>query len=80
MRRGRCDPSEVKRAKNWEYASAMESCGSDNWSRLVPESPKNCTLSPTTSEACGVDTWRRSCDSESSIYEAVLHCKKTQQF
>ncbi|KZV33467.1 putative membrane-associated kinase regulator 6-like [Dorcoceras hygrometricum] len=23
------------------------------------------------------DNWRRSCDSESSIYEAVLHCKRT---
>ncbi|KAL4574787.1 hypothetical protein LXL04_021625 [Taraxacum kok-saghyz] len=32
------------------------------------------TLSPRVSEA---DNWRRSCDSESSIYEAVLHCKKT---
>ncbi|XP_073128633.1 probable membrane-associated kinase regulator 6 [Henckelia pumila] len=24
------------------------------------------------------DNWRRSCDSESSIYEAVLHCKRTR--
>ncbi|CAA0812960.1 Probable membrane-associated kinase regulator 6 [Striga hermonthica] len=24
------------------------------------------------------DDWRRSCDSESSIYEAVMHCKRTQ--
>ncbi|CAK9176941.1 unnamed protein product [Ilex paraguariensis] len=33
--------------------------------------------SPRTSEAYPADNWRSSCDSESSIYEAVLHCKKT---
>ncbi|XP_075098373.1 putative membrane-associated kinase regulator 6 [Nicotiana tabacum] len=33
--------------------------------------------SPRTSLTCSVDDWRRSCDSESSIYEAVLHCKRT---
>uniref|UniRef100_A0A5B6YSL4 Membrane-associated kinase regulator 6 n=1 Tax=Davidia involucrata TaxID=16924 RepID=A0A5B6YSL4_DAVIN len=33
--------------------------------------------SPRTSVACSPDNWRRSCDSESSIYEAVLHCKKS---
>ncbi|XP_076940704.1 putative membrane-associated kinase regulator 6 [Bidens hawaiensis] len=71
MKRGH-DAIEVKTAENWD------SCGSDNWSRSwVFESAKNYTLSPTTSEACAVDDWRRSCDSESSIYEAVLHCKKT---
>ncbi|GFP81043.1 probable membrane-associated kinase regulator 6 [Phtheirospermum japonicum] len=40
------------------------------------------TLSPRTSLAySSADDnyyWRRSCDSESSIYEAVLHCKRTQ--
>ncbi|CAI9771952.1 unnamed protein product [Fraxinus pennsylvanica] len=34
--------------------------------------------SPRTSVAYSADNWRRSCDSESSIYEAVLHCKRTQ--
>ncbi|KAL8557343.1 hypothetical protein ACS0TY_004686 [Phlomoides rotata] len=35
--------------------------------------------SPRTSVAYSLDdNWRRSCDSESSIYEAVLHCKRTQ--
>lgn len=33
--------------------------------------------SPRTSVAWSADNWRRSCDSESSIYEAVLHCKRT---
>ncbi|EEF49024.1 probable membrane-associated kinase regulator 6 [Ricinus communis] len=33
--------------------------------------------SPRISVAYSVDDWRRSCDSESSIYEAVLHCKKS---
>ncbi|KAI3800199.1 hypothetical protein L1987_35509 [Smallanthus sonchifolius] len=30
-----------------------------------------------TSGACWADNLRRSCDSESSIHEAVVHCKKT---
>ncbi|GFY81872.1 hypothetical protein Acr_02g0001120 [Actinidia rufa] len=33
--------------------------------------------SPRTSVTYSVDNWRRSCDSDSSIYEAVLHCKKS---
>lgn len=30
-----------------------------------------------TTVAYSVDNWRRSCDSDSSIYEAVLHCKRS---
>ncbi|XP_052186813.1 probable membrane-associated kinase regulator 6 [Diospyros lotus] len=33
--------------------------------------------SPRTSVAYSSGNWRRSCDSESSIYEAVLHCKRS---
>ncbi|XP_041012037.1 probable membrane-associated kinase regulator 6 [Juglans microcarpa x Juglans regia] len=33
--------------------------------------------SPRISVAYSADDWRRSCDSESSIYEAVLHCKRS---
>ncbi|KAB1204940.1 putative membrane-associated kinase regulator 6 [Morella rubra] len=33
--------------------------------------------SPRVSLAYAADDWRRSCDSESSIYEAVLHCKRS---
>jgi hypothetical protein len=33
--------------------------------------------SPRISVAYSVDDWRKSCDSESSIYEAVLHCKRS---
>ncbi|XP_038993908.1 probable membrane-associated kinase regulator 6 [Hibiscus syriacus] len=33
--------------------------------------------SPRISVAYSADEWRKSCDSESSIYEAVLHCKKS---
>ncbi|KAH9677494.1 putative membrane-associated kinase regulator 6 [Citrus sinensis] len=34
--------------------------------------------SPRTSVAYSVDdNWRKSCDSDSSIYEAVLHCKRS---
>lgn len=33
--------------------------------------------SPRMSVAYYADDWRKSCDSESSIYEAVLHCKRS---
>ncbi|KAK7270453.1 hypothetical protein RIF29_23601 [Crotalaria pallida] len=33
--------------------------------------------SPRISAAYSTDGWRNSCDSESSIYEAVLHCKRS---
>ncbi|XP_021279610.1 probable membrane-associated kinase regulator 6 isoform X2 [Herrania umbratica] len=33
--------------------------------------------SPRVSVAYSADEWRKSCDSESSIYEAVLHCKRS---
>lgn len=40
---------------------------------------ESAATSPRTSLAYSADdNWRRSCDSESSIYEAVLHCKRTQ--
>ncbi|CAN4097551.1 unnamed protein product [Withania somnifera] len=41
-------------------------------------SSEDTSLTPRTSIAnYSEDVWRRSCDSESSIYEAVLHCKRT---
>lgn len=40
---------------------------------------ESAATSPRTSLAYSADdNWRRSSDSESSIYEAVLHCKRTQ--
>ncbi|XP_057446139.1 probable membrane-associated kinase regulator 6 [Lotus japonicus] len=33
--------------------------------------------SPRISVAYSADDWRKSCDSDSSIYEAVLHCKRS---
>nr|XP_043632417.1 probable membrane-associated kinase regulator 6 [Erigeron canadensis] len=81
MRRGRCDANalqRVQRTNTWEFSGTIEACGSDNWSRSwVLESPKSCASSPRITDAYGVDNCRRSCDSECSIYEAVLHCKKT---
>ncbi|KAI3519460.1 hypothetical protein L1887_08601 [Cichorium endivia] len=35
------------------------------------------SFGPRTSGACWADNRRRSCDSESSIHEAVVHCKRT---
>ncbi|MCD9558907.1 hypothetical protein HAX54_016597 [Datura stramonium] len=41
-------------------------------------SSEGTSLTPRTSIAnYSEDDWRRSCDSETSIYEAVLHCKRT---
>ncbi|KAL5080697.1 hypothetical protein RYX36_009118 [Vicia faba] len=36
-----------------------------------------CESSPRISVAYSADNWRMSCDSDSSIYEAVLHCKRS---
>uniref|UniRef100_A0A2P2N2S9 Membrane-associated kinase regulator 6 n=1 Tax=Rhizophora mucronata TaxID=61149 RepID=A0A2P2N2S9_RHIMU len=33
--------------------------------------------SPRMSVAYSIDNWRKSCDSDNSIYEAVLHCKRS---
>ncbi|WMV34009.1 hypothetical protein MTR67_027394 [Solanum verrucosum] len=42
------------------------------------ESSEGTSLTPRTSIAnYSEEDWRRSCDSEASIYEAVLHCKRT---
>ncbi|KAL1822248.1 hypothetical protein ACET3Z_009026 [Daucus carota] len=47
--------------------------------RLHGERNWDCSASTSTRVrvANSSDNWRRSCDSESSIYEAVLHCKRT---
>ncbi|GJR10231.1 hypothetical protein Tco_0792883 [Tanacetum coccineum] len=44
--------------------------GVENWERSSSSGPK-------TRGGCWVDNRRVSCDSESSIHEAVVHCKKT---
>ncbi|XP_058773348.1 probable membrane-associated kinase regulator 6 [Vicia villosa] len=36
-----------------------------------------CESSPRISVAYSTDDWRMSCDSDSSIYDAVLHCKRS---
>ncbi|PKI63479.1 hypothetical protein CRG98_016146 [Punica granatum] len=45
------------------------------------QASRNCVYpadsSPRMSSTSSVDYWRRSCDSDSSIYEAVLHCKRS---
>ncbi|KAL7107004.1 hypothetical protein ACP275_06G026600 [Erythranthe tilingii] len=52
----------------------FDKSGKTNW-----ELSAATTISPRTSLAYSADdNWRTSCDSESSIYEAVLHCKRTQ--
>ncbi|KAL1552797.1 putative membrane-associated kinase regulator 6 [Salvia divinorum] len=55
----------------------------DSSSSIGISSNRNWELSAATSPRTSLaysadDNWRRSCDSESSIYEAVLHCKRTQ--
>lgn len=48
-------------------------------SRMHGERNWDCSAStsPRVSVAYSADNWRMSCDSESSIHEAVLHCKRT---
>ncbi|KAH6784015.1 hypothetical protein C2S52_008974 [Perilla frutescens var. hirtella] len=60
-----------RRQHQFESSNAAMST-SRNWEFSAATSPR-------TSVAYSADdNWRRSCDSESSIYEAVLHCKRTQ--
>ncbi|KAK4357458.1 hypothetical protein RND71_023068 [Anisodus tanguticus] len=52
---------------------SIEGIMSKNWG-----SSEGTSITPRTSIAnYSDDDWRRSCDSESSIYEAILHCKRT---
>lgn len=46
-------------------------------SQAIKNSVYPVECSPRISTAYSADEWRRSCDSESSIYEAVLHCKRS---
>lgn len=46
-------------------------------SQAIKNSVYPVECSPRISSAYSADEWRRSCDSESSIYEAVLHCKRS---
>ncbi|XP_030548586.1 probable membrane-associated kinase regulator 6 [Rhodamnia argentea] len=46
-------------------------------SQAIKNSVHPVECSPRISSAYSADEWRRSCDSESSIYEAVLHCKRS---
>ncbi|XP_060203757.1 probable membrane-associated kinase regulator 6 [Lycium barbarum] len=58
--------------------SRLGRCRSSNGKEVMKKwEYSSAATSPRTSVAYSVDNWRRSCDSESSIYEAVLHCKRT---
>ncbi|KAI3778170.1 hypothetical protein L2E82_07247 [Cichorium intybus] len=82
MRRGRRDSdsdSSLGIGIGMSSPGKIEAYSGDNWRRSCDSEMVNIlgfegVSSPRISE---VDNWRRSCDSESSIYEAVLHCKKT---
>lgn len=66
-------PLFYKRRQGHQFESSnMTMSTNRNWEFSAATSPR-------TSVAYSADdNWRRSCDSESSIYEAVLHCKRTQ--
>ncbi|KAK9292495.1 hypothetical protein L1049_020468 [Liquidambar formosana] len=49
----------------------------DTRSEVVKNRVYSVESSPRRSVTYCLDDWRKSCDSESSIYEAVLHCKKS---
>ncbi|KAI3458068.1 hypothetical protein Pfo_014731 [Paulownia fortunei] len=67
-------PLFYKRRRGHQFESSnMRMSTTRNWEFSAATSPR-------TSVAYSADdNWRRSCDSESSIYEAVLHCKRTQE-
>ncbi|KAI3771891.1 hypothetical protein L6452_03062 [Arctium lappa] len=52
-------------------------CGRSDSSRVQGVENWECSTAsaPRRSEACWTDTGRRSCDSEISIHEAIIHCK-----
>lgn len=60
------------RRRERRSSSSMEMSSNRNWEVSAATSPR------TSLAYSADDNWRRSCDSESSIYEAVLHCKRTQ--
>ncbi|KAK8473903.1 hypothetical protein V6N13_077363 [Hibiscus sabdariffa] len=65
--------SVLRRNKSSGRAESVDARGHvrKNWLYSAGTSPR---ISVAYSAA---DEWRKSCDSESSIYEAVLHCKKS---
>ncbi|ESQ43218.1 hypothetical protein EUTSA_v10014576mg [Eutrema salsugineum] len=70
-----------RRLRRRRSAGSSGSIGIDSRIRVTTSSRRRVysdetTSSPRISVADDYD-WRRSCDSESSIYEAVLHCKKS---
>ncbi|XP_027110177.2 probable membrane-associated kinase regulator 6 [Coffea arabica] len=70
-----CQKLRGHRSGSSRVASISSSRGCENEGKNAEfYSP---ATSPRTSVAWSADNWRRSCDSESSIYEAVLHCKRT---
>ncbi|XP_027103658.1 probable membrane-associated kinase regulator 6 [Coffea arabica] len=70
-----CQKLRGHRSGSSRVASVSSSRGCENEGKNAEfYSP---ATSPRTSVAWSADNWRRSCDSESSIYEAVLHCKRT---
>ncbi|GMJ06487.1 MEMBRANE-ASSOCIATED KINASE REGULATOR 6 [Hibiscus trionum] len=64
--------SVLRRNKSNVRAESVDARGQvrKNWLYSTATSPR-------ISVAYSADEWRKSCDSESSIYEAVLHCKKS---
>lgn len=81
MRRGRADADSGSGSGSGPSTGIgisspreTETYSSNNWLRSCDSDSAKILTFEGTSEA---DNWRRSCDSESSIYEAVLHCKKT---
>ncbi|GLT35853.1 hypothetical protein SLA2020_102700 [Shorea laevis] len=57
--------------------SSDKAKGVDARVKVMKNGVYSAKTSPRISLAYSADNWRKSCDSESSIYEAVLHCKRS---
>ncbi|KAK8656070.1 hypothetical protein V6N13_108629 [Hibiscus sabdariffa] len=60
----------IRGRKSSRRAQSVDTTAKNKWVYSAETSPR-------ISVADSVDEWRNSCDSESIIYEAVLHCKKS---
>nr|XP_017239265.1 PREDICTED: probable membrane-associated kinase regulator 6 [Daucus carota subsp. sativus] len=70
-----CTQSRIQRVRERRSGSRVGTFtarlhGERNWDCSTSTSPR-------VRVANSSDNWRRSCDSKSCIYEAVLHCKRT---
>jgi hypothetical protein len=66
-----------RKLRGHKLGSNIETVAKRNTDALMNRRYYNSESSPRISVAFSADDWRMSCDCESSIHEAVLHCKRS---